>query len=58
MIIEMLLSSSFAQPPLIAFVSGQAPLMRYEDFVESQAGREFLLKSLVEKQNEPIGSSR
>ena len=49
---------SFAQPSFIAFVPGQAPLMRYGDFVESQAGREFLLKSLVEKQNEPIGSSR
>jgi hypothetical protein len=54
----MLLSSSFAQPSFIAFVPGQAPLMRYGEFVESQAGREFLLKSLVGKQNEPIGGSR
>eukprot|EP00091_Calanus_sinicus_P022208 TRINITY_DN6928_c0_g1_i5.p1 TRINITY_DN6928_c0_g1~~TRINITY_DN6928_c0_g1_i5.p1 ORF type:complete len:267 (-),score=66.84 TRINITY_DN6928_c0_g1_i5:319-1119(-) len=43
---------------LLATFTDQSPLMRYEDLVESQTGRELLIKSLVEKQNERFANSR
>ena len=42
----------------LIYLLGQGPILRYEDLIGSQSGREFLMRNLVEKLSDPIETPR